>query len=443
MGFVAIPAISFGETDAQRKARIEQELQNVERQILKQQVLVEDKQLERQSLERDLDIIDAEVTKAQLGIQARSVAINQLTNQIGDRAVAIEILTARLETQRQSLSELIRETQEVDDFSLIEILLSNKNFSEFFEDFESFRAVNESLKSSLNVLEEIKFETELQKNSLEEKKLTEAEMKYIQELQKQEIEHKEREKEQILTVTKGEEEQYQTLLDSQRKTAGQLRNSLFELLGDGGGIPFPEAVRLSQYASGVTGVDAALILAILEQETNLGSNLGSCVFTDNTSSRPIMHPDRDEPVFLAIAQVLGFDPYARTVSCPIIQNGSRVGWGGAMGPSQFIPSTWAIYGGIVNKGSGWTYNQSSDAIRYINSGSGPSNPFNNQDAFIATALLLRDNGANSTYAGDRLAALRYYSGWGGATNPANYFYGDQVMNRKSRLAREIQILGGS
>lgn len=111
-----------------------------------------------------------------------------------------------------------------------------------------------------------------------------------------------------------------------------------------------------------------------------------------------------------------------------------------MGPSQFIPSTWAIYGGIKNYGNGWEYDKNADAIRRINGGSGPSSPFNNQDAFIATALLLRDNGANGTYNGDRLAALRYYAGWGGATNPANSFYGDQVMNRKSRLAQEIQIL---
>jgi membrane-bound lytic murein transglycosylase B len=149
-------------------------------------------------------------------------------------------------------------------------------------------------------------------------------MKRVQELEKQEIEEKEAEKNRILSVTKGEEEEYQTLLDSQRKTAAQLRNALFQLLGGGGGIPFPEAVRLAQYASGVTGVDASLILAILEQETNIGSNLGSCLFTDSASAQPVMHPTH-EPVFLAIADALGFDPYTRTVSCPIRQNGERNG----------------------------------------------------------------------------------------------------------------------
>jgi peptidoglycan hydrolase CwlO-like protein len=438
--FLMPPTSVFGETDTERRKRLETELQNVERQILTQQRLVEDKQQERQSLERDISIINGEIKKSQLGIQARAVSIEQLSSQIGEKGVVLDILAERLNTHQSSLADLVRKSALIEEYSLVEVMLSKQSFSEFFTDIATYQSIKESLNESLGVLHGIRRDTVEQKNELENKQLTEAEMKRIQELQKKEIEAKEREKGQILMVTKGEEKAYQSLLDSQRKTASQLRNALFQLLGGGGGIPFPEAVRLAEYAAGVTGVSASLILAILEQETNIGSNLGSCLFTDNQSSRPIMHPDRDEPVFLAIAKALSFDAYSRTVSCPIIQNGSRVGWGGAMGPSQFIPSTWAIYGGIVNNGNGWEYSQSSDAIRRINGGSGPSSPFNNQDAFIATALLLRDNGANGSYSNDRLAALRYYSGWGGASNPANGFYGDQVMNRKSRLAQEIQIL---
>ena len=437
---VAAPHVSFGETEAERRARIENELQQVEKQILQQQVLVEDKKLERQSLERDLDLIDAEVTKAQLGIQARSLAISQLSDQIGEKAIVLEILEERLGKQRQSLGELMRQTQTVDDFSLVELMLSNQNFSQFFEDFESYRSINESLNDSLTALEEIKTDTLVQKNSLEEKKLTEAELKQLQELEKAEIERKEAEKEQILEVTQGEEAAYQKLLEAQQKTAAELRNQLFELLGGGGGIPLPEAVSLAQYASGRTGVPAALILAILEQETNLGSHLGSCAYNDIRAGRAVMHPDRDQPVFEAIAGILGFDARTRSVSCPIISGGERIGWGGAMGPSQFIPSTWATYGGIVNNGAGWVYSASDDAIRRINGNNSPANPFNNRDAFLATALLLRDNGANGTYAADRTAALRYYAGWGGASNPANAFYGDQVMNRKAKFEGQINVL---
>lgn len=430
------------ESEAERKARIELQLQTVERQILQQKVLVDSKKQERQSLERDLDILDAEVTKAQLGIQARAVAIAELSEQIGDKAVVIEVLNERLDKQRKSLAELIRQTQAVDDYSLIEVMLSNKNFTEFFTDVESFRAVKESLNDSLTVLAEIKYDTEEQKESLEEKQLSEAEMKRLQELEKQEIEEKERQKGQILQVTKGQEAAYVELLEAQQKTAAQLRAQLFDLLGGGGAIPFPEAVGFAQVASAKTGVSAALILAILEQESAYGSNIGSCTATEIIHGKQVMHPDRDFPVYKAMALQLGFDANIQQISCPWIRNGERIGWGGAMGPSQFIPSTWAIYGGIVNVGNGWEYNKNQDAIRTLLSKNSPSSPFVNQDAFLATALLMRDNGAAGTYNSEWTAAIRYFSGWAGASNPINHPYGDNVMKRKARLENEIRILQG-
>ena len=433
---------ALAETEAERRTRLETELQNVERQMLTQSRLVEDKQLERQSLERDVSLIEGEIKQAQLGIQARSLAITQLSDQIGEKEVVLDILEEKLRKQREALADLVRKSSLMTDYSLVEVMLSKQSFSEFFTDVATFNSLKESLNESLTTLHTIQSDTISQKDQLATKQETEAEMKTIQELQKKEIEKKEREKEQILAVTKGEELAYQQLLESQQKTAAQLRNALFQLLGGGGGIAFPTAVELAKYASRQTGVQAGLILAILEQETNLGSNLGSCIYNDIRGGKEVMHPDRDAPVFVAISVVLGFDARSKQVSCPIVSNGERYGWGGAMGPSQFIPSTWAIYGGIVNNGSGWTYSQADDAIRRINGSGLPANPFNNQDAFLATALLLRDNGADGTYANDRRAALRYYAGWGGASNPANAFYGDQVMNRKARLDGDIKVLGG-
>ena len=157
---ILIPSVVFAETDAERRARLQAQLQQVERQILNQRVLVDGKRQERQSLERDLDIIDGEITQAQLGIEARAVAIAQLSDQIGDKEEVIIILNERLVKQRASLAELIRQTQSVDDYTLVEVMLSNKSFSEFFTDVESFRTVKDSLNNSLSALTEIKQDTQ-------------------------------------------------------------------------------------------------------------------------------------------------------------------------------------------------------------------------------------------------------------------------------------------
>lgn len=432
------PAIAQ-ESAAERRERLERELEQVERQILTQRRLVEDTRTERQSLERDINVIEGQIQQVELGIQARQINISKLGQEISETEEVLEILDVRQNRQRESIAELVRQRAMMDDVSLVEMLLSKQQFSDFFSEYDNFKVVKESLSESLSILYDIQSQTERQKRQLQNQQLTEAELKQRQELERAEIRRQEAEKARILAQTRGQEESYQRLLESQQRTAAELRNALFQLLGGGGAIPFPQAVDLAQYASRQTGVSPALILAILEQETNLGANLGGCVYNDVRNGSPTMHPDRDVPVFLAIADILGFNANSQQVSCPLVQrNGQRIGWGGAMGPSQFIPSTWAIYGGIVNTGTGWRYDQAQDAIRRINRTSGPANPWNNQDAFLATALLLRDNGAAHN---PRLAALRYYAGWGGASRPENQFYGDQVMQRMQRIEREIQILG--
>lgn len=415
-------------------------LSEIDQQILDQQKLVDQKKSERQSIERDVAILEAEVKKSQLAIQARAISIKNLDEQIGEKEV-VTVLDGRLEKQRQSVAALLRKTQEIDDNSLVELMLTNQNFSEFFADFEDYRTIGNSLRQSLEVLGDIKVDTLEQKQSLEEKQSEEARHKKLQEQERSIIEAKEAERSEILQVTKGQEAAYQAHLDETQRTATQLRAALFELAGGSGKIPFPQAVQLAKTASDRTGVPAALILAILEQESSFGSNIGQCTYDQMMQGKPTMGPG-SVPVFTVMAGVLGFDINNQKVSCAIAPGGVRYGWGGAMGPSQFIPSTWALYGGYVNTGDDvYVYDSSKDSIRQLLRLSGPSSPFRNQDAFLATAILMRDNGAaGGTRDSEWLAAIRYYSGWNGVNNPTNHSYGDQVMDRKARLEAEIRTL---
>jgi hypothetical protein len=166
-----------------------------------------------------------------------------------------------------------------------------------------------------------------------------------------------------------------------------------------------------------------------------------------------MHPTRDQPVFKVIMATLGLDPNSVKVSAA-----PSYGYGGAMGPGQFIPSTWACYAGYINTTTGacgkgtdgtyagpWAYDAAKDRIaKLAGHPSTPSNPYNNLDAFTATAMLMADNGATAqTYASEHLAALRYFAGWGNANNPAYSFYGDDVMGFASQFQSDIDTLSGS
>ncbi len=235
------------------------------------------------------------------------------------------------------------------------------------------------------------------------------------------------EQNQLLAQTKGLELSYQNLLQDSKKRAAEIRSRIYELLGVGTQITFGQAVTIAQATSKQTGVSAEFLLAILTQESNLGKNVGTCNRPGDPPEKgwkTIMKPTRDQEPFLAITKELGRDPDVTPVSCPMKnKDGSQLGWGGAMGPAQFIPSTWI---GYKDKVSALT-------------GKSPADPWDIRDAFVGAALLLKNNGADGTYDGEWKAAMRYFSG---GTDTRYRFYGDNVMKQAEKYRQDIADLAG-
>jgi len=399
----------------ERKAQLEAELAQIEKEIATQKSILGAKQQEKVSLERDVAILDAEIKEAQLSIRARDLSIQKLTGEIGQKGEVISLLSDKLSRQKESLARLIKKTDELDSFSLVEVMLSNRNLSDFFSDMDTFDVIERSLTASFADIEQTKSYTSEQKMSLEEKKTEEMELRKIQQLQKARIEEKRVERNQVLKETKGQEKLYQELLANKEQNAAVIKSELFVMRGSAA-IPFGQAFDYAKIASQATGVRPALILGIIRVETNLGANVGTGTWSVD------MHPTRDVPVFKEICASLGLNPDTMPVS-----KKAWYGWGGAMGPAQFIPSTWIMY---------------KDRVAAL-TGHNPPNPWNPLDAFTASAVLLKDNGAaKGTYAAERLAALRYLAGWKNAENPSYAFYGDDVMGFATEYQRQIDILEG-
>jgi membrane-bound lytic murein transglycosylase B len=119
---------------------------------------------------------------------------------------------------------------------------------------------------------------------------------------------------------------------------------------------------------------------------------------------------------LEITKKLGFDPYKTVVSCPIPSAG---GYGGAMGPAQFIASTWQMF---------------EDRLKDILGHE--ANPWAAQDAFMASALYLSDlGGTGGSYTGEMKAACKYYGSGGTSCS-----YGKSVQKLKASIQSDIDYL---
>lgn len=413
-----------------RRAELERNLSLLEAEIAEQQKFLEDKQRERVTLERDVAILDAQIEKARLSIKARDLTIQKLTGDIRGKETTIGALDEKLLREKSSLAEILRKTYELDDTSIPVIVFGNENLSSFLQDLDSFDSLKAALSSSFEKIGETRSVTEAQKEELEEVRAEEVELRAVQQLQKKKIEEQEREKQNILKVTKGQEGAYQKLIASKQKTVAQIRAELFQLRGSAA-IPFEKAYEYVKAAAAETGVRPAFILGIIAEESNLGENVGT------GSWQVDMHPTRDRPIFEKITASLGLNPNAMPVS-----KKPWYGWGGAMGPAQFIPSTWALYAGY-EKSTNYTYNSSKDRIGK-RTGNTPSNPWNPEDAIMASGLYLGDSGADAkTSRGEFIAAMCYLAGCGNANNKSLQFYGDDVMCLALKYQRSIDVLEGT
>lgn len=445
-----VSAQSAAESVAQRQQALQVQLNDIESQIAVQQKLLDSVKTEHQTLQSQINEFNAKIKKTQLQIKAINLAIAQLNNNIGAHNKTLAKLSAKLSAEKESLAQILRQTQMLDAYSAVSVALGSQNVSEFFSDLDAFVSIKSSLADSFNEIEQTSSSTEAEKEALQARLAEQEQLREVAQFAKQQVQAQEQEKQKLLAQTKGVEANYQKIIATSQKTATQIRSELFTLR-DSAAIPFGTALTYALIAEKATGTRAAVTLAVLKQETNLGQNLGT------GSWQVDMHPTRDRPVFVYIMQALGLDPD----KMPISRKAGLSAWGGAMGPGQFIPSTWVCYGGFINANTGdctnakriawsdfwrgpWQYVASKDRVRKLLGASMPSNPWDAQVAIMATAMLMADNGASAqTFAAERMAALRYFAGWTNAKNPIYAPYGDGVMGYAAMFQRNINQLGGS
>lgn len=426
------PSIMFAQSadpTAQRRAELQRQLNEVEAQIASTNKVITQLQGEGASLQRDINILDGEIKKARLQVQATDIAIRALESNITIHSRTINTLSEQLDTQKSALAEVIRKTREFDDYSLVEVVFSARDVSEFFGDLDSYAAINAAIEASSKRIISTRESTSKEKDALETQRTQHEKLKQLKVTEQRKVEEQEAAKRRLLAQTRGQEAAYQQVKAMHERTAAQIRAELFALAGGGGAIPFGTAVEHAKTASRISGVRPALILAILSQESDLGRNVGQCLVTNLTTGdgkgkntgtpfSGIMKVPRDTVPFERIMNALGRDWSTTPVSCP--QPG---GYGGAMGPTQFIPSTWEMYEGRIKSSLGIA----------------ASDPWNSLHAIVATGLFLSDVGAaGGSRQAEHTAAARYYAGGNWAT--AGQVYANSVMGKADKFQADIDVL---
>jgi peptidoglycan hydrolase CwlO-like protein len=376
------------------------ELYEVRKEIDAIEIKIEESQKEQTTLQNESEILGEEIKKTELEIQETNLKIENTKFTIERKIKEIQIIESEVSQQKEILAGFLREIYEQNQVSFLEIILEKEKASDFFNGVQALENVQEKIRQALEYIKISKEKLEVQKGMLEREKNQAEDLKKLQEEQRITLDNQKKAKEELLVLTKGREREFQKLFMENKNLLFEIQGQIFRLQSLGAPINFEEAKKQALEAAFLTNVRPAFLLGILKVESNLGTNVGGGRWKEDMSPRQWNN-------FFEICKELGIDPDKTPVSK---KPTSYEGWGGAMGPAQFMPSIWQGYKQKVSKVIG----------HY------PPDPWNLRDALTAMALKLsRVPGVSEhNFEAEYEAAGWYFAGsrWRNFT-----WYSDKVM----------------
>ena len=392
--------IVFGEED--KRAELEVQIEQLEQEAAaldKDLVRVEG---EKKTLASELAALDTEIKQRSLSIKKVALAIQQAVLAMQDKSEGLEVLSKKINSSKDALAYSIIALRKYDEEDWFSVLLKNTNLASFLVSVNNLNVVLTDVEKKLTNFKEEKSLLEKEKIELEDFQEEQENLRVLQEVERRFLAQKKKEKEEIIRLTKGKESLFQQLLQLKKRDISSLKTQLFYL--EKTGISAEDAVRFADLAAKRAGIRTSFLLALLEVETGkqfedgvitVGTNLGTGNWKNDLYNCYIRLgkkrvAEAEKRAFFEITGKLNLDPDAMPVS-----RRPGYGCGGAMGPAQFLPTTWLRF---------------EDKVVEL-TGHNPPNPWSVEDAFTASAIFLAEAGAFSqTEAGEIKAAKTYLSG---------------------------------
>jgi peptidoglycan hydrolase CwlO-like protein len=414
--FFNVKAASNEESINQLRENLKEQIRQKQKEINKYQEKIQNNKEQAQTLQNQIDNLEDEISKVQAEIQQLDLNIKEHNLEIDQIDEKVDSLETRINTNKKRLKEYIQTVAYNDKESLLEIVLKNENFSDFFDEFNALESVQGKIHATLEDIKSLKEETEEEKKELE-KELTEMnKLKSFQMLQKRTVKNKQSQREQLLSSKENQNQEYSQEINEKKEEISSLRERLTLL--DNYNLTEDQMIHDAIVAAGRTSMRPAFLLGVLEMESRLGQNVGSGnweydMYQCYKEKGWITYAEKLKNAFVGICNQLGIDPDSQPVSA---RPSAYSGCGGAMGIAQFMPTTWMGY---------------KDEIMQNTDGDFP-NPWKPEDAFTAAATKLARDGANmKNEEGERRAYSIYLSGGTGMMYHAH-------VNKALSLAEEFR-----
>lgn len=381
------------EIDEDKVDEIKDDLEEVEEKIEKQEA-------KKTTILEELKITESNINRISQELEKTGQTLSQYEKEIKLADQRIAEIEKRILQKRKDLGDYLRVFQQVAKERDLVLMNAQENIGGYLRLLEDYEKIQEKIKIQLSDIDQEKKEQEQEREIVSQKREEQQKVYWIQNDQKSDLEFEEKRKQIYLNNTQKD----LNVLTTER---AELRKQLNALQSLGQSISLEKAIEVAKKVSKKTKVRTAFLLGVLRVESNMGQNVGGGTYKTD------MNPDLHD-TFKKICKELGLDPKKMPVSRRVCYNKNAKdgcgGWGGAMGPAQFMPSTWMAYKDRVAKVTG----------------NNPPNPWDLEDALTAMGLKLAavPGVTSGKRSAEKQAASMYLAGgnWQSYT-----WYGDRVL----------------
>jgi len=192
--------------------KTEVEVVGKEKQTLQKAVKTLD--ITEQKLNTDIKLAENKIGAANYTIEKLNIEINK-AEQSADRSLS-------------ALADIIRGVNESDNSSLIEILLTNENISDFWNDLEVMETLQKNIKTKMAELRVLKEELAKRRDEQDEKKNELVELKGDLGDKKKLVSISKKEKDTLLSTTQSKEANYRRILNEKIALKNAFEKELLE-----------------------------------------------------------------------------------------------------------------------------------------------------------------------------------------------------------------------
>ncbi|MBI2626920.1 MAG: peptidoglycan DD-metalloendopeptidase family protein [Parcubacteria group bacterium] len=192
--------------------QLRQQIQALEEQSQKYRQDINRTRQEGESLKQEIASLNSQLNQLLVQIRITSnkittkeLEIQQLQSQMGD-------LLLKIDESKLTISQLIREINELDNVSLLAMLFKYAQLSEIFNQYEQTSNIQQELLTKIEELKDFRDELNVKKGDAEVKQQDLENLKSQQQAERSTVNGAKSQKDNLLKITKGQEVQYQKLL---------------------------------------------------------------------------------------------------------------------------------------------------------------------------------------------------------------------------------------